>query len=397
MKPLAPIPTPPALRWREFRFRFLPGIIFTAGLGVCIWIWNHQLAAPTLVGEVEVRRAHVASTHAGTVTRLTVEQFAEVQQDEEVAMVQVYDPRYLESVIGVVKAESEVLRLQLDPLVTQDRTRVDLERLRVELLDHKLHLATDQIQLRYAESEYERMAALRAGGEDVVSQSDLDAALRDRDLWREDILSRSNLVARTEANIAALRSNRTTPDDSPVPEGWRAALDLREQRLDQAMAEFGPVILRAPISGMVSTVYRRSGENVVPGEPIVTITATRGDRIHAFLLPGSTTEPQVGMAVEVRSRSGTRAAGYGRVLHVAHHMDLVDSTLVMSANRRPSMSLTPGVSTVTPGLGLTSLPIGRPVAVSVPDSLDLLPGEQVDLRFVPGEPDAPAPSPRRVN
>ena len=382
MKPLPPIPTPPALRWREFRIRFLPAVVFAAALGTSVWIWNYHLAAPTLVGEVEVRRAHVASVQAGMVTRLNVDQFAEVRLDDPVAEVQVCDPRYLEGVIGVVKAEAEVLRLQLDPLVTQERIKVDLERLRLDLLNQKVLLATARIQLRYAESEYERMVALHAGGEDVVSQSDLDVALRDRDSWREDIASRSNLLGQIEANLAPLRASRALPDDSPLPEGWRAALELQEQRLKQALAEFGPVTLLAPIPGTVSTIYRRSGENVAAGEPIVTITATRGERIHAFLLPGSTLEPRVGMAVEVRSRSGRRASGQARVLHVAHHLDLMDSTLVLSSTRRPASSYGQASGAPTAAAGLPSLPIGRPLSISVPESLDLLPGEPVDLRFV---------------
>ena len=393
MKPLPPIPMPPALRWREFRIRFLPVGVFAAALGTSVWIWNHHLAAPTLVGEVEVRRAHVASVQAGMITKLNVDQFAEVRLDDPVAEVQVFDPRYLESVLGVVKAEAEVLRLQLDPLVTQERIKVDLERLRLELLSQKVLLATARIQLRYAEAEYERMTALHAGGEDVVSQSDLDVALRDRDSWREDIATRSSLLRQTETNLASLRASRVAPDDSPLPEGWRAALELQEQRLKQAVAEFGPVTLLAPIPGTVSTVYRRSGENVAAGEPILTITATRGERINAFLLPGSRVEPRVGMAVEVRSRSGRRPVGYGRVMHVARHLDLIDSTLVLSANRRFPGNAAPGFAAAAPGTTMTSLPIGRPLSISVPASLDLLPGEQVELRLLEGD---PPPTPERT-
>jgi hypothetical protein len=119
-----------------------------------------------------------------------------------VAEVQVYDPAYVESLVGVVKAEAEVLRLQLDPLVTQERIKVDLERLRLELLNQKVLLATARIQLRYAESEYERMRALYAGGEDVVSQSALDVTLRRRLLTRGHHHP-SNLVRQTEANLGS--------------------------------------------------------------------------------------------------------------------------------------------------------------------------------------------------
>ena len=381
MKILPVIPTPPALRWREFRIRALPAIVFVAGVVASVWIWTQHLAAPTLVGEVEVRRAHVASTLPGRVARLNVDRFAEVRVGEVIAEVFICEPAYLESSIGVVKAESEVLRLQLDPLVTVERIKVDVERLRLDLLDQKVMLANTQVQLRYAESECDRLAALHADGSGLVSTSDLELAQRDRDSLRADIQSRVELVKQIEANLATLRSSRPLPQDSPLPEGWRAALDLQEQRLRQVLAEFGPISLPAPIDGTVSTVYRRPGESITAGEPIVTITATRGDRIVAYLLPPWRTEPEVGMAVEVRSRSGHRPAGIGHITHVGGHLDLITSSIGATASLRPAnfaaQPLIPSASQAG-----QMLPTGLPLAISVPDGLRLVPGEPVDLRFL---------------
>lgn len=382
MKSLPPIPTPPALRWREFRVRFLPFVVFASALAASVWIWNQHLAAPTLVGEVEVRRAHVASVRPGLVVKLGVDQFAEVQVNELVAVVEVSEPRYLESLIGVAKAEAEVLRLQLDPMLTAERLRVDTERLRLDLLNERVLLASEKVQLRYAEAEYDRLAALRSAGDDLVSLSEVELALRERDALREQLSSRSNLIQHVEASVEQKRPSGPPSDESPVPEGWRLALDLQERKIQEALAEFGPVELRAPITGTVSMVYRRSGENVAAGEPILTITATRAERIHAFLLPGSRVEPQPGMAVEVRSRSGRRAVGYGTVEYVAHHLDLIDSSVVLSANRRLSWNVSPAAGAAAPGTTMTTLPVGRPLSITVPEELDLLPGEPVELRFL---------------
>jgi multidrug resistance efflux pump len=384
VNPLPVIPTPPALRWREFRIRVLPVFVFVAGVAASVWIWTQHLAAPTLVGEVEVRRAHVTSTLPGRVTRLNVDRFAEVRAGEVIAEVFVCEPAYLESSIGVVKAESEVLRLQLDPLVTVERIKVDVERLRLDLLDQKVLLASTQVQLRYAESEHDRLAALHADGSGLVSTSDLEVALRDRDALRADVQSRAELVKQIELNLATLRASRPLVQDSPLPEGWRVALDLQEQRLRQVLAEFGPISLPAPIDGTVSTVYRRSGENVAAGEPIVTITATRSDRIVAYLLPPWRTEPEVGMAVEVRSRSGNRPAGVGHITHVGRHLDLITSSIGATASLRPgNFAAQPLVP--SPSQTVQMLPTGLPLAISVPEGLHLVPGESVDLLFPRGQ------------
>ena len=42
-----PIPVPLARRWREFRIRFLPALIFTGALATVALLWHHVIVAPT--------------------------------------------------------------------------------------------------------------------------------------------------------------------------------------------------------------------------------------------------------------------------------------------------------------------------------------------------------------
>lgn len=381
MNPLPPIPTPMALRWREFRIRGLPALVFAAAATAAVWIWRHDVAAPTLVGEVEARRAVVASVLAGTVSKLNVDRFSPVRAGDPVAEVLVCTPQYFESAIGVVKAETEVLRVQLDPLVNQERSKVDFERLRLEVLGERVSLAADQMQLRYAEAEYNRLASLYHDQSGVVSEDLYEQALRNRDTLRAQVENRNKMLDELTASLNALRLSRPLPDKSGVPEGWRAALDLQEQRLKQILAEFGPVTLTAPIDGMVSTVYRRSGENVAANEPIVTITSTNSERIVGYLLPPWPFEPKVGAPVEVRSRSGARESGRAWITKVARHLDLVTSSLTLAGRTRPNSLTTRGPGAEL-GTGNQPLQAGLPLEFSVPEGLHLLPGETVDLRLL---------------
>ncbi len=392
MKRLPPIPTPLALRWSEFRIRVLPVGVFVAALLGVIGIWYQELTPPTLIGEVEARRAHVASIQPGTLIKLPVDRFQNVRAGDLVAEILTFNPRYLESTLGVIKAESEILRLQLDPLVTTERSRVDYHRLRLELLDQKVQLAANQMNLRYAEAEYDRLATLRREQSNILSQTDLDLALRDRDALRADVQNRQHLVQELEAELARLRLSHPAAPNEAVPEGWRLALQLQEQRLQQALAEFGPVTLTAPIDGTVSTIYRHAGENVAAGEPIVTITSTHGERILAYMLPPWRVEPTVGTPVEVRTRHGARAVGRARILEVGRYLDILTPTLAYQFGARASalaQAATPAAQ-----LNLNNLPIpGLPLAISVPAGLNLRPGEAVDLRLLPPEEAAAAATP----
>jgi multidrug resistance efflux pump len=383
MKSQPPIPTPPALRWREFRIRVLPRLVFAAGALVCAWIWSQHVAAPSFVGEAESVRAVVACLKAGTVTHLNVERFATVRANEVIGEVLVASPKYLESTLGVIKAEAQILRMQLDPVASQQRAVVDYERLRLDVLDQKVSLATAQAQLRYAESECNRLTALESGSQPVVSKDLVEKALRDRDGLRAEVENRARLVEDLSARVASIRINRPATDKSELSDSWRAALDLQEQRLQQALAEFGPLPLTAPIDGMVSTVYRRSGENVAAGEPILTIAATRSASINAHALPPFLEPPKVGMKVEVRSRSGRREAGIGEITRVAGYLDLATTAISGPAGFRggafaEQQHLLQG--TANNG-GVAPTP-GLPLSVSIPPGMQLLPGELVDLRLL---------------
>jgi hypothetical protein len=66
MNKLPPIPTPPAQRWREFRFQVLPVIIF-AGIALSVaFLWN-RLDAPSGVARgAGTIRADLDSPQSGT-------------------------------------------------------------------------------------------------------------------------------------------------------------------------------------------------------------------------------------------------------------------------------------------------------------------------------------------
>src|SRR5256885_566106 len=92
-EPLKPIPTPVALRWREFRVRVLPVLFFVTALGGACIIWQRNLSAPMLVGAAETRSAQVAVPYAGKILQLNVENFQVVTQGTPLALLVPSDPR----------------------------------------------------------------------------------------------------------------------------------------------------------------------------------------------------------------------------------------------------------------------------------------------------------------
>lgn len=316
MARVKPIPTPARLRWREIRIRVVPAVMYLLVGAACVVLWVSHVAPPQLVGQVDIQTAHVNSTLAGRLTGLWVSQHQEVSAGEVLGQVLTTDPAVLESTLAVIRAEVGLLVARADPMLTRERAQVDFARLRLNWLEQRVQLATDRLRLQYAEAEAERLLSLSGQAEGIISQTELELALTERDTLRARVAETGELVAAVAGDMARFRL--ANPEQEPGPEATllQAALSAQESQLKLAEAEMSPVRLTAPLNGVVTMIFRRTGENVAAGEPILTIASTQSDRIRAFVMPPWRDEPQVGMAVEVVRRSTRREAALAEVIQV---------------------------------------------------------------------------------
>ena len=360
--PLSPIPTPPALRWREFKMRALPVIAFFLACFAAAALWVRNVGVPTIVGEVESVVANVTSPEAGALVQLKVDLFQPVIAGEPIAIVQSGRPEVFSNTLALIRAEIELLKVTMDPVVGRFRTGLDYERIRLDGMLQRVELAAARARLQYAESSLQQTESLFQQDTNIVSRNDYDIAVRDRDELRAEVEGKTQLVAAYEesASRIGLPTEFTRPDPESYP--LRAAIAAEEQRLRLTEAELGPVVLRAPINGLVSKVYRRIGENVVAGEPIVTISALSSERILAYVRQPVGTEPKVGMAIEIRTRTTPKQVATGKVLQVGSKMELFAAPLRVRGFDR-------------------SQERGLPFLVSLPSGLTVHPGELVDLVF----------------
>jgi len=104
---------------------------------------------------------------------------------------------------------------------------------------------------------------------------------------------------------------------------------------------------------------------VPAGEPLVTLSAHRPDRLVGFLRQPLTTSPGIGTKVEVRRRSDSRVVAAAAVLAVGHALESI-----------PAVHLAPLNRAGQPELGLR-------IEASIPPGFVLHSGEFVDvfLRF----------------
>lgn len=143
----------------------------------------------------------------------------------------------------------------------------------------------------------------------------------------------------------------------------RTLIGSRQQDLIDLDLKIESLQLRSPLSGTITTVFRRPGQAVQPGEAILEVASDRGTAIVAYLRQEQQLiTPTKGMAVQVY------------------------------LNRRPAQTVVGEIASVggqiesVPGRQLRDQRVpewGLPVRVAVPAGVELRPGESVTLDFKP--------------
>lgn len=355
---LAPIPTPPGARWREFRLRMVPGVVFLVSLWGAFWLWLQQGSQGVFVGSAEARQATVSSPIPGVLRQLAVTPFQMVRQGDLVAVVAPLDARQQLSLLQ--------MRLQLaarrnEPTLSQ-RTAVDFERLRADVLNLKVEIARDRVNLNLAETELKRNQELFQ--QKLLSEDAYDLSLKNRDALRVEVVEKEKAYVELEAGLRHVESI-TTQNASESTLRGRPPEDLSAlQDMLASTTNWGPITLTAPISGMVSVIHRGAGENVSDGEAVVTIQATEAERIVGYLRQPLPFEPQVGQPVEVKSRDLRPKVALTAIAQIGVRLEPITNALAMTR----------------PGL---SLDLGLPIVLALPPGLIVRPGELFDLTARP--------------
>jgi len=371
MNPLPTIPTPPAQRWKDFRLQRLPVAIFALVAATIFFMWERNLAPSTFVGEVEAIQENVASHLAGQVADMDLDQFVEIKTGDLIARVITTDPKIIEASLAVIRAEVELLKTGMDPVINQHRDAVNYQQLRLSWMIQRVDLASARVRLQFAENELARVSRLY--DEKVVplgipqagrNEFGYEVALRDRDALRIEVDERTRINTELEAKLEQLKVPGNWENPQAENPAISAAVAVQDEKLRLAEGQLSPILLKAPMDGVISKIYHRSGETILAGDPILTISAAHARRIVGYMRQPLPFEPKVGDSVKVYTRRPHGQSANTRILRVGVQMELVSTPMRIR------------------GYG-TSMDRGLPVLLELPAGLQVHPGELVDLVLNP--------------
>ena len=358
---LAPIPVPLRQRWQDFRLRAIPLAVFVTAVMATALLWKQTVAAPSLVGQAEPVVANVSSYKAGVLAECTVVRFQKVRAGDPVGQVMVTDPKILASTLAVIQSEIELLRVNMKPIVSQQHAAMDYDHLRLVWMKQRADLAAAKVNLQMAEAEQRRMEELFK--DKIVSQRTFEQATAARDRLKSEITELSTIVSEGERNFSDLQLTNSAELSKVSNVPMLAAIAVQEAKLRQTEAELNPIVLKAPMDGIINTIFCRSGEAVTAGQPIASIASLNPVRIVGYLRSPVVSEPKVGMRVEVRTRGLHREAGSAKIMEVGGQLEAIPPVLAGP-------------------LKLASAELGLPLDISLPPELRIRPGELVDIRLI---------------
>lgn len=300
------IPTPLKQRLADFRRGPLAALVWIATVFALLTLVE-RIGPPDFLGLAGSLEYNLASTTTGEVDTVSVGLYQDVERGE--VLVSLEPTRVL---ARIKTAQEELARLGAELTAESARSVTELRRFLID--EEGLHLQLLQLrtQLQGDRIERERLSLLMNRSQELLnerigSEADFqDVRLRHRRTV-ETISQNEVLLTRTESAYEAARARRqeweaqadSSGVDTTLLSPLSLAIEVQRSRIEEIHQERRALALRAPADGKVLAIYKRSGEVVLPGEPVLTLADPRAGDIIVFLPEGVPEGLDSGREVEV--------------------------------------------------------------------------------------------------
>lgn len=323
-------------------------------------LWRENVLPSTLLGEVERVQSAVVSPDSGIITNLLVTRFQAVKAGDVIAEILSTDTRRLDSQLAMARSKLSLTQLEIGAILDRERLAYELQNIRNEFMRQGIQLAMAKSELEPADRDFKLAQTLLK--EKIISEMDFDYFAKIRDPLKAKVDATQLMVDSLEKHlkttepfdksVEALASNSTL-------QASMAAIANDKKALDAIGNEV--IRVKAPISGMVTLIHHFAGENVMAGQPLVTISSQESERIIGYLRQPFPFPPKEGMKVHVRTRSLKRENSWSQISQVGAQYETITNVALL----RPGFTHEQGL----------------PIAIGIPASLKSMmrPGELVDL------------------
>jgi len=374
----------------NIRIHILPVLVWLAALAVVIFLFRQQTRGIEVFGLALGQVREISATSSGRLLNVPVQLFQTVNEGDPVAIVDtVLDHKHLkeelESKRAVVSAEIERLQAQLKAtedqmaaevsereagtIADQRRFAVDVENARLEVLQIKAQLETDQMTLEQLQLDKKIFVAQGRLQQEGASIYDLKKTEVAYNTLVKKIEDDQFLLSQAESNLQYaqkrledfLQRQVRHPSVDLALDVIRKEILIQEKTVEDILQGRVALVISSPFKGVVSAIRRSPGEAVLPGEPILAISETEPREIIAFFNRSEVTRIHANMKVEIAKEGEPLQIAQSQITHLGPDVQLMPEQLRLS----------PDVPQW-----------GRPVLIKIPPGFKLIPGEVVRIRIL---------------
>ncbi len=376
---LRPIETPFAQRVADFKQRYVPLMVWSIAALVCVIMLTGRATRFEYIGLARSMQYEISASTTGQIDVLLVDLYDSVEAGDVVAKL---DDTELtariersRATIRQLGAELSATRLQFATASKLDEASLsnDLRRFQTDEGDRRLAglelravITSDEIELERLNLELQRAGPLLETG--LIDQAEYDSIRLLHNEARVRIDENRVLLSQTESEYRTAKLRReafeeglpSLPQTESLSQPLHAAIEVENQRLLEIRSRHAATVLRSPVTGQVSSILARRGQTVVPGELILTITDGTVTEILAYLNEADGHRARANTPVLVASLSRPETVAESFVIRVAPDIELMPERMW----RAPSQP-----------------EYGRAVVIAAVPSLNLTPGELLDIRL----------------
>lgn len=368
----------------------LPVMVWLGAIAGVVGLLHRRSERFEVLGIAKEQTVQIAATVPGRLQSVTVRLFEKVSKGQVLA---VLDDELLQAELAT--ASAEVQRLMAELVATQDRLAaeaadretdraaqirqfaIDVERTRLRILELKTLLETDRMMLQDLGLEVSIVDELVA--EEAVGPYELQKVNVQYETLAKKILENERLLVQAEEDLKQAKQRQyefsrrqvVHPSVDNALELIHKAITVQERTVEHIFARISELVLRSPFDGMVTQtpqrpgqvtarqMLRRSGESVLAGEPILTVTSDSSSEVIAYISEDQAVGIREGMEVLLLKDSEPQQMAASRVSYVGP----VTEEIPVRLWRNPNFPQW-----------------GRPFLVEIPPEMKLTPGELVGIR-----------------
>ncbi len=377
------IPIPWKHKWRRFRYSVMPVLSFLVSVVLALWLWDQQGRLPNAVGEIEAVRVDVIAGSDGLLAPLPQGSWTLFDQVQKGQVIARLDDRQVRAEAETARLELERLRKELHAAAAQieldeavrrsDYVRNmaqilwDLTRLKLDVLDRRVAVEVDRVELKARQARMEFLRSLRQ--KEIIGELELaeEQMLYDQVVRRLAENQKALAEAETQESAAQQAAGQLSPlpptaDVARLIAPLQAAIDAQEGLVRELELAVEMLELRAPISGTICAIYRWPGQNVRIGDPIITLAAPTSNYVVSYVRQEQRLRIEPGMRVALRVRAPASREVASHVERIGPQVELIPPHLLRDPTR-PEW--------------------GQPVKIVLPPKLRVRPGELIDITFEP--------------